>query len=167
MRNSVTRYLLHVVAATVGTMMLAAIVVRVLFVCWNLINPSVTSWSVYSLLFKRYFPVQIFCGLAAGYLNGRHFRDRSATWVWVIPAIRVVFAVATWRSTSILEDHTRAVLDHFFLENCQPPLWTRSCVDQSLITVPLYSSIAYSIGTLIARHFGEETPASDDNASAE
>ncbi len=162
MKKSIIAYLLHVVVATIGTMMLSAIVVKLLFVLWNLIDPSVTRWRVYSLLFKPYFPVQILCGIAAGYLNGRRFQDRGATWVWVIPAVRLAFAIATWRSTSILEDHTRAVIGHFFLEDCQPPLWTRSCIDQSLITAPLYSSIAYSIGTLVARQFSEQVPTDEE-----
>src|SRR6266542_3954671 len=125
--KSIVSYLLHVTMATVGTMMLAALAIKLLFVFWNFVDPSITKQRVYSVLFRPYFPVQIVCGLFAGYLNGRRFQVRSATWVWVLPAVHLFLALATWRSTSILGDHARAVLEHFFLEKCQPPPWTRSC----------------------------------------
>lgn len=108
----------------------------------------------YSTLSERpYFPVQITFALILGWLLGRALRHRSIVWAWVLPFLIVCYSVATATvviPTSVLArpGGVQSRLSHYFGWGCQP---ADHCVDQLLITMPFYSSAAYSFGAALAR----------------
>jgi hypothetical protein len=76
-------------------------------------------------------------------------------WVWVIPLAILLYAfiavpVLMPRWTSVLErpDTFASRLSHYFGSGCKT---SARCLDQLLITMPFYTSVAYSIGVLLAR----------------
>jgi hypothetical protein len=101
-----------------------------------------------------YYPVQIALALLLGLGLGRMFRHRTMLWVWVLPAVVLCIAIVffrergqdvVWMSPVI---SSSSVLSHFFGWGCQPRL---RCIDQLIYTLPLYSSLFYSLGSLLAR----------------
>lgn len=120
-----------------------------------------TGWHIsghttYSVLSgNQYFPVQITFGLVFGFLLGSCLQRRSMLWVWVIPLAILLYAfiavpvlMPTW--TSVLErpNSFASRLSHYFGSGCKT---SARCLDQLLITMPFYTSVAYSIGVLLAR----------------
>jgi hypothetical protein len=108
-----------------------------------------------------YFPVQIFLGLLLGFLIGRHFQHRIMTLVWIIPLISLAYAFVAipTLTPNITPPRFQAGvgesrLSHYFGWGCQPTSLTH-CLDQTLVTLPFYISIAYSLGALLAQKVPE------------
>ena len=99
-----------------------------------------------------FYPVQIVVGLYFGWLLGRRFQHRCMRWIWIFPLVILAYAFAAthrpYPSVLFPPDsvHTRA--SFFFGWGCQP---REHCIAQLLITMPFYSSVAYSLGALLAR----------------
>ena len=108
----------------------------------------------YSIVSENpYFPVQIIFGLILGWLLGRAVRHRSIVWVWVLPLAMLCYSVAAARvliPTSLLASPGvgQSRFSHYFGWGCRP---ADHCLDQLLITMPFYSSLAYSLGAVLAR----------------
>jgi|SRR5882762_7412129 len=104
--------------------------------------------------YSPYFPIQIALGLYTGWLLRRQFDHRSMLWIWVIPLLilgYVLVAVPT-----LLPDFTSGMtrsgvnqnpLSHYLGHGCQP---SDGCLDQTLVTMPFYASVAYSLGACLA-----------------
>lgn len=102
---------------------------------------------------KPYFPVQIIFALILGWLFGRTLRNRSMVWVWVLPLAILGYSLVTARvliPTSVFASPGvfQSRFSHYFGSGCQP---AAHCLDQLLITMPFYSSLAYSMGAALAR----------------
>ena len=100
-----------------------------------------------------YFPVQIIFGLILGWLLGRVLRHRSMVWVWVLPLAILCYHVATASVLIPASVLTRPGIgqsrfSHYFGWGCRP---ADQCLDQLLITMPFYASLAYSLGAVLAR----------------
>jgi hypothetical protein len=102
-----------------------------------------------------YFPVQIIFALLLGWLLGRALRHRSMVWVWVLPFAILCYSLLTatvlipeWTSVLARPDVGQSWFSHYFGRGCQP---AAHCLDQLLITMPFYSSLAYSVGAFLAR----------------
>jgi hypothetical protein len=100
-----------------------------------------------------YFPVQIIFALILGWLLGRSLHHWSMVWVWVLPLAVLCYSVATARvliPTSVLASPGvgQSRFSHYFGWGCRP---VDGCLDQLLITMPFYSSLAYSLGATLAR----------------
>jgi len=148
--STTTACILHTLAAAVGCVMTAAVLIQIIFQVVHRIDPTATKGPYYSLLFNSYFPLQIAIGLLAGYVNSVRFKNPIAMWVWVLPAVAVARAIFAWHGYSVTENYWMAVFHHFFWRECHLPL-TRSCAEQFLLIAPFYASIAYSLGTLAER----------------
>src|SRR6266436_5137232 len=114
-------------------------------------DPQRTFYSIVSE--KPYFPVQIIFGLILGWLVGRALRHRSMVWVWVLPMAILCYSLVTARvliPTSVFARPGvfQSRFSHYFGWDCQP---SARCFDQLLITMPFYSSLAYSMGAALAR----------------
>jgi hypothetical protein len=112
-----------------------------------------------------YFPVQIGFALVLGWLLGRSLRHRSVLWVWVLPLAILCYAFITVpvpaaEQISIFARHFpgQARLAHFFGKGCRPEF---HCLDQLLITMPFYSSLAYAAGAFLARRMAPSSYAID------
>jgi hypothetical protein len=113
--------------------------------------PRKTFYSIVSEL--PYFPVQIIFALILGLLLGRALRHRSIVWVWVLPLAILCYSVVTARvliPTSVLARPGvfRSRFSYYFGSGCQPEV---HCLDQLLVTMPFYSSLAYSVGAFLVR----------------
>src|SRR5262249_21927420 len=98
-------------------------------------------------------PVQIVFGLILGWLLGRTLRHRSILWVWAIPFAILCYSVATATvvmptSVFVSPGAGQSRFSHYFGWGCRP---ADRCLDQLLITMPFYSSLAYSLGAALAR----------------
>jgi hypothetical protein len=117
--------------------------------------PRKTFYSIVSEL--PYFPVQIIFALILGWLLGRALRHRSMVWVWVLPLAILCYSLITARvliPTSVLARPgvIQSRFSHYFGRGCQP---AAHCLDQLLITMPFYSSLAYSAGAFLARRLAQ------------
>src|SRR3954454_23894141 len=74
-------------------------------------------------------------------------------WVWVLPLAVLCFALIAfnpeWTSVLARPSTVGSRLSHYFGWGCQP---RAHCLDQLVITMPFYSSVAYSLGALLARN---------------
>jgi hypothetical protein len=122
--------------------------------------PNFASWKpplrfVHWVLTENpFYPVQIVTGLYFGWLLGRRFHHRSMLWIWILPLAILIYAfaatptVSPWASILIRPDTVQSRLSYYFGWGCQP---RARCLDQLLITMPFYASVAYSFGALLAR----------------
>jgi hypothetical protein len=108
-----------------------------------------------------YFPIQIGLGLFIGWRLSRRFRHRSMLWVWVLPFMALEYAFIRYplgilllgQSPSLIAiagSGVRQALWHYFGWGCRP---VDRCLDQLWFTMPLYTSIAYSVGAALGRAF--------------
>lgn len=117
--------------------------------------PRKTFYSIVSEL--PYFPVQVIFALILGWLLGRALRHRSIVWVWLLPLAIVCYSLVTARvliPTSVLTRPgvIQSRFSYYFGWGCQPAV---HCFDQLLITMPFYSSLAYSVGAFLARRLAQ------------
>ena len=103
-----------------------------------------------------FFPVQIAVGLYSGWYLGRRLKHRSMLWVWVLPGSVLAYALIAMPNMTPLSSQMSVLaasggpLSHYFGWGC--PAKDR-CLDQLLITMPFYASIAYSVGARLGlRH---------------
>jgi len=122
-----------------------------------------------------YFPAQIGLGLVVGWRLNRRWRHRSMLWVWVLPLAVVCYAVFTHplgilfvgrspNEVGFPEAGIRQALWHWFGWGCRQ---ADRCLDQALFIMPLYVSLAYSIGAALGRSARpsfthDEHPSGDD-----
>jgi hypothetical protein len=102
-----------------------------------------------------YFPVQVIFALILGWLLGRALRHQSIVWVWVLPCAILCYLVATatvlnpgWISVLARPGLGESRFSYYFGWGCQP---AAHCLDQLLVTMPFYSSLAYSLGAVLGR----------------
>ena len=122
--------------------------------------PNIASWKAsmrfvhWVLTENPFYPGQIVAGLYFGWVLGRRLQPRSVFWVWVLPLAILAYAFATTPmpnpSPSIFArpETVQARLSFYFGWGCQS---RARCLNQLLITMPFYASVAYSLGALLAR----------------
>jgi hypothetical protein len=108
-------------------------------------------WLHWLLTETPYFPVQIATGIYLGWKLYRRFSQSSMLWVWILPCLLllcVVIAVPTSSpETASVLAQTNGRLSHYFGWGCQP---RDHCLDQLMVTLPFYCSVAYSVGAGLA-----------------
>ena len=105
------------------------------------------------LISPPYFPLQIIWALFLGWSLSGFLHHRSMLWVWVIPTVILCYVLIQFPARPVLlPEHARlstsSGLSHFFGWGCRPK---DLCLDQLYITLPFYSSAAYSVGEWLAR----------------
>jgi hypothetical protein len=112
-----------------------------------------------------YYPVQIAVGLYLGWVLGRRFQHRSMLWVWILPLAILCYAffatpilIPEWTSVLARPRTPVSRLSYYFGWGCQP---TIHCLDQLMITMPFYSSVAYSLGARLARKYPKSKAAGE------
>ncbi len=152
--KSTLTFALHQFIGMYGIPHTAPLVFSLAFKLLSLFGRSYPQRTFYSLVSERpYFPVQIIFGLILGWLVGRALRHRSMLWVWVIPFAILCYSLVTATvliPTSVLARPgvIQSRFSHYFGSGCRP---AEHCLDQLLITMPFYSSLAYFIGAVLAR----------------
>jgi hypothetical protein len=103
-----------------------------------------------------FYPIQIGAGLCLGWILSRRFHHRVMLWIWVLPLLILCYAViavptltpsVTFNSVFIPSSASR--LSHYFGWGCRPE---HRCLDQLVITMPFYVSVAYSLGAFLERY---------------
>ena len=127
-----------------------------------------TSSAPLEFLFSHLFAFSFFPALLAGAANAK-FRHGSAEWVWLIPAVILIYKLVTFSSATSVLAHNASwpAFHHYFSGNFSIPrpratdwkdFWilmarnndaTRG-VDQLNFTAPFYAAVAYSAATWIA-----------------
>ncbi len=99
----------------------------------------------------HFFPVHLAVALLVGWFVGGCLRHRIMAWVWVLPLVVLLGLFA--KNTSVLSFPPASLMlpqsriSHFFGSACK---FEDHCLDQVLVTLPLYSAGAYSLGALLA-----------------
>jgi len=98
-------------------------------------------------------------GIFLGYVSRFRWRGSHALWVWIPPAIYLAAGIVLWLQAGF---HIGDSLRHFFGLDCYP-----LCQDQYERTVPLYTTVAYAIGSLAQqrrKRFNEADATSEPSA---
>jgi hypothetical protein len=101
-----------------------------------------------------YFPASVVIALLLGWLLGRSFRDPSMQWIWVVPSavmLYVLTSIPTLIPNLVRPEFQARVGQspflHYFGWNCGLGNY---CLDQTSITRPFYTSVAYSLAAMLA-----------------
>ena len=154
--KSAGTFVLHEFIAMCGIPFTAPLVFSLGFKFLLLFGHSYPRKTFYSIVSETpYFPVQIIFAFLLGWLLGRALRHRSMVWVWVLPLAILCYSLLTatvlipeWTSVLVRPGVGQSWFSHYFGWGCQP---AAHCLDQLLITMPFYSSLAYSVGAALAR----------------
>src|SRR5260370_37899351 len=143
-------FMIHQLAGTWGIALLATFLSR-----FSLGLAQTIGWSpVLSFLhrlfaYTPFFPIQIALGLYTGWQGRRRFDHVSMVGVWVIPLLILCYvlgaAVRTltpgFTSVMVQAGISQTPLSHYLGHGCRP---SDGCLDQTLVTMPFYASVAYS-----------------------
>ena len=151
--KSVLTFGLHQFIGMYGIPFTAPIVFSLGFKFLTLFGHSYPRKTFYSIVSgSPYFPIQIIFAVILGWLLGRVLRHRSMVWIWVLPLAILCYSVATrvLNPASVFTGHGvgQSWFSHYFGLGCRP---ADHCLDQLVITMPFYSSLAYSLGVALAR----------------
>jgi hypothetical protein len=147
---NVIRFFIHLAVSTLGVVILAAFLVFSVTEALHPFFPTIGSRTASWILTETpYFPVQIALGLLIGFQMGRRYKHRVMLWVWVVPALAIVFALRFAPLRPIVVSGVEITpIQHFFGWACLPQ---NHCFEQVGLTLLLYSSGAYAIGARLAR----------------
>jgi len=103
-----------------------------------------------------FYPLQIAMGAYCGWLIARKFRHRSMLWVWVVPGLLLCYSImAVPTLTGTISVIQTKPFTHYLGWGCKPK---DGCIDQLVVTMPFYASLAYSIGAWLAFKKGYPHP---------
>ena len=109
-----------------------------------------------------FYPLQIAAGMILGWQLGRRFRHKPMLWTWILPLAILCYAliaapvlIPEWTSILARPITVGSRLSYYFGWGCQAQT---HCLDQLVITMPFYASVAYSLGALLARLLSPTTP---------
>ena len=125
-----------------------------------------TSSSGLGLLFSHLFAFAFVPAFIAGLVNAK-FKHRAAEFVWIVPAVVLVYEIIAFQGTSSVLDHDRFLAFHYYFGSTfllpdshgwgSKTYWdavrTSSDVVRALaqmkFTAPFYAGIAYSLASWI------------------
>jgi hypothetical protein len=141
--DGISNYSVHILLGTYVSMALGAVFQ---LVAWILFS-AFTSFDVkalHAMNSSPLYPFSLIGGLILATLVKSGNREPKSVWVWVpvLAGFIVEFVLWTRNARSVFASPWR----HFFAP-CSVP----QCTDQWLFTVPLYTSISFSLGTLISK----------------
>lgn len=169
--RTVLIFTMHQFIATLGVAVAAAFLAVFTFTLLRPLNPHLFASRNAHFITTRlpYFPMQLILGLWSRWSFGRRFQHRSMLWLWVVPLLITSYAVMSLpalmpdpTSVVVARDNQSAVF-HYFGRGCTVE---DRCEDQLLVTMPLYPSIAYSLGALMARKMRRNIRLADENMLA-
>jgi hypothetical protein len=135
-------YLLDLLAATLGVVLASGILLNLVL---KPVEPLIGHSRLFSVAKGPYYPLPILLALVAGYIGNVRFKGNHRLWVWVLPALYLTIRMLLWKKPSVLDSSGWAeAITHFF--GGEPPYYPEQDV-----TVPLYTSIAYSLGAVLEK----------------
>lgn len=164
-------FITHQFIATLGVGVAAAFLTVFTFTLLRPLSPHLFASRNAHLILTRvpHFPMQVILGLWSGWSFGRRFQHRSMLWVWVVPLLITSYAVMSLptlmpdqTSVLVVARDNQSPISHYFGRGCRVE---DRCEDQLLVTMPLYASIAYSVGALMARKMRRNVHLAHEEAS--
>jgi len=131
------------VAALLPAVLIAAVTKNTSGGDWG---DHVADQSILKAAGEPYFMFPVIAGLAFGALSYRYSRSSSAAWVWVLPAIVLIWNVLTWK-TGGLSPYWPDVWNNYFGSDCG----SSECLYELFVTMPFYTSLAYAAGWSILK----------------
>lgn len=146
-------FLAHQLLGTYAIAFLAALVTISTFEMAHLVFPRVsTHYAYWVLTGTPYYPVQIVLAFSLGWTMGRWLPHPLLRWIWVLPVVLLILSIVAmsplipqWSSV-LARPHTESRLSYYFGRGC---LAFNGCIDQLVITMPFYASVAYSLAAKI------------------
>ena len=103
-------------------------------------------------LLLQWWILDFMCATGLGFSISRLWRNKSATWTWVLPVLWFAFgflvAALSGRNQSILVNHS--IWSQFSGSDCINGLRSIGCRNFVLFTLPLVRGVSYSLGAYIA-----------------
>jgi hypothetical protein len=130
----VTAYAFSLLTSTLGVWFVAGSFGAIV------LKPILGSETVAALELKPYYPLFIIFGVLIGYVCKSRWAHLCTPWVWVMPLVYLIMGMASWLWAG---SGVSAVGEHFLGRYCSP-----FCRDQYQRTVPVFSTIAFSLGVL-------------------
>jgi hypothetical protein len=144
-------FVVHQIVATEGVIWFTVLSVFILRRAIVVISGSEDSQALrgihWLMVGNPVFPVHVVVALWIGYKFFARFPQTVMFWVWVLPCFVLTYAVvmiptlSPW-SASVLNQH-QGRFAHYFGLGCRSDDF---CFDQFTITLPFYTSVAYTIG---------------------
>jgi hypothetical protein len=147
MRNVLT-FLLHQFLSTVAVMFGSPIIVFSITSVLHIWAPDINNHTASSVLTTiSGFPIQTMLASLFGFWLHKWTGQKAALWVWIIPALGMLILLV-YGPVAEYGPHSGAnVFSHFFGSGCKPE---HRCFDQIIFTLPLCTSLAYSLGAAFA-----------------
>jgi hypothetical protein len=97
----------------------------------------------------------------AGYLNFK-YRHTASLWVWLVPAIILVYEICTFQPSSLLVSKWSGAFAYFFSSDWSVPASAQEAFSGNLegmrvynaqtnFSAPFYAGVAYSLGALAGK----------------
>lgn len=140
--------------ATWGTIVTATEATGLPFELFRVFGRPISAHYLHWILTETpYFPIQISLALILGWLYSYSTNYKPMLWVWVLPCAVLCYALVAIPSvfpalTSQVPQPAQTQFSHYFGYGCQPQ---NRCVDQTVITLPFYTSASYALGALAAQ----------------
>ena len=156
-------FLAHLIIGAIGVPVITSVGRYSLVLFVQSFNPALglrwARWMEWILLETPYFPAQIVIGLVLGFELGRRFKHKAMLWIWVVPAsIIVLLLLFAPFPEMVVNGVVLTRVEHFFGGRCLPQ---NHCFEQVGVTLPLYASVAYSLGAYVARQLSRTARSSD------
>ncbi|MGH9709446.1 MAG: hypothetical protein ACRD37_02735 [Candidatus Acidiferrales bacterium] len=151
-------FVVHQFVATLGTIATASELAALPFQLFRIFGRPVSAHYFHWILTQTpYFPVQALLALILGWLFSQPLRYRVMFWVWVLPCGILCYALVAIPNlfpalTAQVPQPSQTPFSHYFGYGCRPE---NHCIDQLAITLPFYTSVAYSMGALMAQRIAK------------
>jgi hypothetical protein len=134
-------YLLHLLAATFGVLLVTEILLNAI------LRPLMEPWISYAQLISvangPYYALPVVLAALAGYFSYIRFGGNYRFWVWIVPTVYLVIKMILWAPSSVLGHYNwGTTLAHFFVGT--PPHYP-----EGNVTIPFYTSLSYTLGALL------------------
>ena len=134
-------------------MLLAVVLVFVSAFLTNLLRLQVSALAYQRLASTPPYTVQMLSAFVLGFALSASPRSRKcALWIWVLPAVWILLALATWQP---VQGASASVWQYFFTASwwqlSPSPLRSQWVTAQFMHTVPLFTSLAFTLGGSLRR----------------
>jgi hypothetical protein len=110
------------------------------------------------LVDNPYFLGPIVAAFVLGLFSNRVWKTNAGFWVWLFPAVILVWNVFSWKSYTSRSNLADAGAN-YFASDCGGS----ECLYEVLVTAPFYTSVAYSAGWIAMRVLGAARTAPSAN----
>jgi hypothetical protein len=156
---SLLEFVIQSIVATMGAFVLGAIGARLLSIVVGLLTRNsgpvnVVDYPVDQQVFRvlvdsPYFLAPITAAFVLGLFSNRVWKTNAGIWVWLFPAVFLVWNVFSWKSSTSRSNLADAWANYFG-SDCDGS----ECLYEVLVTAPFYTSVAYSVGSIAMRVLG-------------